>query len=183
MQSDHAVLFREYLATSDLNGLRSLWAHVAPHLPQPNGDYEVQVMMHMARTQSESIALNLRVYSHQWLLANGLPSQLPDRFKPVADRAHNGFALGVGIAMVTDDPAQIADPQLRAEVEQKRKIAKMVQRAMGDAVEEAFAEGRKDTPFLRQRMGDARERVLRRLGGPRVNVSVNYDFSNLHRPA
>lgn len=180
MQSDASTLFREYLATSNLDGIRRLWLHLYPGMPQPAGDFEVQVVMHLARTQAETIPLKLRLYSHQWLLANGQPSQLPDMLRPMAERVGGTFSRGVGIAVLTDDPAGIADPALRAAAEQKQRIGKMLQEAMGAAVKDAFASGRTDAGFLRQRMDEARSGVLRRSGGPQVKVAVTHNFAGLN---
>lgn len=166
MRDAPSAHWRRVLETCDIGGARNLWAHVAPHLPQPSGDYDVQVMIHSARTQAESIPLQLRLYSHEWLIANGLLSQLPDRLKPSSEQTHNKFAFGVGIAVLTDDPA-------------KKAAAKVVERAMGAAVEEAFADGRTDTDFLRRRMDEARDRAIRRLAGPQINVRVSHNFSGL----
>lgn len=156
---DHSALFREYLVACNIQGVRRLWQHHSPHLPQPNGDYEVQVVIHVARTRMESIPIQLRLYSHQWLLENNLPSHLPDVLKPPAERIGSKFAKGVGIAVMTDDPSKV-------------EAAKAIQKAMGDAVEGAFADGRTDTPFLRQRMDEARDSAIRRMGGPQIKVDV-----------
>lgn len=166
MPENHSDLFRRCLESCDIEGVRKLWAHVAPHLPQPNGDYQVQVMIHSARTQAASMPLRLRAYSHQWLLANGLPSQLPNDLKPKAEQMDFKFSFGVGIGMkmATTDP-------------QKRAVGQLIQRAMGEAVEEAFADRRTETVFLRQRMVEAKERTIRSLGRPKINVTVGYDFS------
>lgn len=157
---DHSALFREYLAASNISGIRRLWKHVAPHLPQPTSDFDVQVMMHSARTQAESMDLSLRIYSHQWLLANDLPSQLPDHLKPVSERFGYNFRRGVGIAVMTDDPAKV-------------EAAKIIRRAMGEAVEDAFASGKTETAFLRKRIDEARDNAIRGLGRPQVKVNFN----------
>lgn len=161
MPDNHSDLFRSYLETSDLEGIRKLWHHVAPHLPQPKGDFEVQVMMHAARTQAASIAPRLRYYSHQWLLANGLPSPLPEHLKPAAERMDFKFAFGVGIRVKATDP-------------QKKPMAEAIERAMDLAVREAFADGRTDTVHLSRRMTEARDRTIRQFGRPQITVSVGF---------
>lgn len=170
-QQNHTDLMRLYLETQDVAGLRKLWAHMAPHLPQPKSDYEVQVMMHSARTQSVSLAFKARAYSHRWLLANGLPSGLPNALQPRAEQADFKFAFGVGIAMkvASSDPA-------------KKALAHSIQTAMGRAIEDAFAEKKTGMSFLRRQMADARDRAIRTFGGPQVNLKVGYDFSGLPAP-
>lgn len=170
---NHSALFRDYLDRCDIEGVRKLWKHVAPHLPQPHGDFEVQVMIHSARTQAEFLPLKLRAYSHQWMLANGLPSQLPEHLKPAAERYDFRFAYGVGIAMKTTSSG--TDPQRAL----KKQLAREIQTAMGQAVEEAFADGRTDSDHLRRRMGDAKDRALRNFGRPKINVTARLNFSGL----
>ncbi len=170
-QTNHSALMRLYLETQDVAGLRRLWAHMAPHLPQPKSDYDVQVMLHSARTKSVSMAFKARAYSHQWLVANGLPSGLPNRLRPKAEQIDFKFAFGVGIGMKVagNDPV-------------KRALAKSIQTAMGHAVEDAFAEKKTDLPFLRQQMAGARDKAIRAFGGPQIRVRVGYDFSGLQAP-
>lgn len=156
---------RLYLETQDVAGLRKLWAHMAPHLPQPKSDYEVQVMMHSARTQSVSLAFKARAYSHQWLLANGLPSGLPNALRPRAEQADLKFAFGVGIAIkvASSDPA-------------KKALAHSIQTAMGRAIEGAFAERRVETGYLREVMGAARDRTISTFQVSRATVQVKVDW-------
>lgn len=171
--TDHSTLFRQYLETCDIEGVRKLWRHVAPHLPQPHGDFQVQVMIHSARTQAESIAPRLRAYSHQWLKANGLPSQLPEHLKPAAERMDFRFAFGVGIGMKT---TSAGSGEVKA---MKQQLGREIQRAMGRAVEEAFADNRTDADHLRARMREARDKTIRAFGRPRVKVDVKFNFSGL----
>lgn len=163
----HARLMRDYLERCDIAGVRKLWAAIAPHLPQPTNDFETMAMVHRARTEAATVSLRQRAYSHQWLLANGLPSGLPPRLRPRAEREAFTFARGVGIALKAKDGGD------------KRLIGVAVQRAMNDAVEEAFADGRTDPEFLRARMEEARLRALRQAGRPRITVNVKFDMDSL----
>ena len=149
--ADHSEQFRDCLDRCDVQGVRALWGHCFAHLPQPGSDFEVLVMIHRARTEAQSVVRSKRYYSHQWLVANGIPSGLPEKDRPKAERRDFKFAYGVGIAVKTNSQ----DPERQA-------LARHVQDAMADAVEHAFADGRTDTAFLRARMGEARAVATRR---------------------
>jgi hypothetical protein len=94
----------------------------------------------------------LRAYSHRWLLDHGLPSGLPDELKPLAERMYPVKAEGVGISVNMRSP--ILKP-----------IAGIVRQAMSDAVMDAYAERRTEPPFVKTRMQEAREKVLKKLIG------------------
>ena len=144
----HHAEFRRCLVDLDLAGARAIWAAVAPHLPQPNGDTEALATLHLARTSSASIAGRLRFYSHRWLLDRGLPSQLPDRLKPRAERLYPRIAEGVGISVNSKYP----------------EVIRCVRGAMEYAVQDAYADGRSEPAFVSRRMREARQRELRGLG-------------------
>jgi hypothetical protein len=151
-----ANAFRQCLEVADLEGVRALWGEVAPHLPQPKSDFEVQVMMHRARTEVAGIPRSKRYYSHCWLIANGLASGLPEHEKPKAERRDFKFAYGVGIVVKTNSP----DPM-------RQQAAKLVERAMSDAVEDAVANGghATDRALMQSRMDHARIRTVKQLFG------------------
>jgi hypothetical protein len=140
--------FRQFLEAADIDGVRRLWEHVHPHLPAPIKDQDVLVSIHMARTQMVSIAFKLRAYSHRWLVDNGYPSQLPDELKPRAERLYPRIVEAVGISVKASHPLL-------------KPVAASIERAMADAVEDAFASGRKDHEFVSARMREARERTER----------------------
>lgn len=141
----HADAFRRCLIDCDVQGIRRLWAHIAGHLPQPSTDREALTAIHHARTIAESMTLKLRAYSHRWLLDNGFPSGLPDRLKPSAERLYPRVVSAVGIAVMATSPRRKAE-------------AKAIERAMSDAVLEAYADGKTDPAFVGQRMSEARAR-------------------------
>lgn len=149
---DHSGAMREALEAIDVPRMRTLWAHVSPHLPVPARDSDVIVAIHIARTQSNSVAFTLRAYSHRWLVERGYPSMLPDGLKPRAERVYPQIVEAVGIAV-------------KASSLLVKPVAAAVQKAMGDAVEDAFADGRKDPVFVRARMQEARETTMRKLLG------------------
>lgn len=141
--------FRQYLVAADVDGVRRLWAHAFPNMPQaPQRDRDVLIQIHLARTQMVSIPLKLRAYSHRWLLDNGYPSMLPDDMKPKAERIYPRIAEAVGISVTASNPLF-------------KPVAKSIERAMADAVEDAFASGRREPEFLKARMNEARAREHR----------------------
>lgn len=149
---DIAAEFRRCLIDLDAPGIRKLWAHVSPHLPAPASDGEAVTALHIARTASESVPFKLRAYSHRWLSERGLPSQLPDRLKPKAERLYPRVVSAVGISV--NFSAAILKPAALA-----------VRGAMEAAVEDAYAEGRTEPAFVSQRMTEARQKEMQKLFG------------------
>ena len=97
--------FLRCLEEVDVAGVRRLWQHVSPHLPQPKDDAEALATIHVARTQSEAIGFRLRAYSHRWLIDRNLPSMLPDIMGPKAERTYPRVVEAVGISVTAVDPA------------------------------------------------------------------------------
>ena len=143
---DHADAFRRCLIELDVVGICDLWFHVSPHLPQPKNNEEALIMMHYARTETQSIPVRLRCYSHAWLCERGLPSNLPDQLKPKASRLYPHKVKAVGIAV----KAISAEGALRARI---------IERVMSDAVMECYADGVTDPQIIKARMDAARLRV------------------------
>lgn len=75
--------FRRCLVECDVAGVRRIWQHVSPHLPQPRDDDEAEHTIHLARVGMETIPDTLRRYSKAWL----------------AERATGRVAMGVGISI------------------------------------------------------------------------------------
>lgn len=148
----HSATMRDVLATVDVARMRKLWAHISPHLPCPEKDDDVVVAIHMARTQAASIAFRQRAYSHRWLTERGYASQMPDALRPAAERMYPRIVEAVGIAVHSSSPLM-------------KPVAGIIQKAMSDAVEDAFASGRKDPVFVQNRMREARESTVRKLLG------------------
>jgi hypothetical protein len=145
--------FRRSLETLDTAEGFRLWAHAFPHLPPPENDDGMLTMMHLARTQSESLPFKLRAYSHQWLCERDLPSQLPDHLKPSAERIYPRVAHAVGISYNFRDEAL-------------KPAADMIRGAMEGAVMDADADGKlTDSPFVKARMYEARDKERRALFG------------------
>lgn len=139
--------FRQLLEDGDVDGLLKAWARVAPHLPQPASRDQAEITMHMARTAAESIPMKARHYSHHWLLDRMLPSQLPPKDLPV-------IAEAVGISV--NFGSKLLEP-----------AAREIQGAMEDAVNDCYANGETQVPFVRERMADARDRTIKALFGKR----------------
>jgi hypothetical protein len=148
----HSAEFRRCLEQLDVAGVRRLWRHMSPHLPQPANDAEALVTLHHARTQTESIAIRLRAWSHRWLLDHGYPSGLPDHMKPSAERIYPRVVEGVGISVNFRSP--ILQP-----------ITGLVRGAMEDAVSEAYADKKTEPSFVRARMQQAKATTIRKLVG------------------
>jgi hypothetical protein len=145
-----AAEFRQALEAGDIAALRGLWATAAPHLPQPASDAQAEIVMHRARTETASITMRARAYSHRWLTERQLPSGLPDALRPKAERLFPIISEGVGIAVKARSPLF-------------RSAAAEIQQAMSDAVADAYAAKRTDPAFLAERMREARDRTAKAL--------------------
>ena len=144
--------FRNLLEAGDVVGLMAFWAEVMPGMPQVKGYQEAETAMHMARTSAESVSLKARAYSHRWLTERDLPSQLPDEIKPRAERMYPVVVDAVGIS--------VGSMSALTEL-----ATAPVQRAMEAAVEEAYADNRRDPEFVTVRMNEARDREIKALFG------------------
>lgn len=125
-----------------------------PHLPQPAEHAETT--LHMARTQMAEISFKKRAYSHAWLTERGLPSQLPDELKPRAQRIYPVISEAVLVSANSNSP-------------HLKPAAKIVERAMSDAVEEAYADGKREPAFVRSRIQEARRKAWKQLTGTGVD--------------
>ena len=147
-----SATFRNLLEAGDAPGLMAFWAEKMPSMPQPKGLEQATAAMHMARTAADSVSLRFRAYSHRWLLERDLPSQLPDKLKPSAERLYPVVVDGVGISVNTMnkwmEPAMVP-----------------IRQAMETAVEEAYADNRRDPAFVKVRMNEARDREFKALFG------------------
>lgn len=146
----HAAEMRRCLLELDAAGMRRLWRHVAPHLPQPRTDAEAIRGMHLARTQAKSIPERFRFYSHRWLVDNGYPSGLPDELKPMAERIYPRVVDGVGISALHRAPG-----------------ADLVMGAMEKSVLESYGDDVTDPATIKRRMMEARAKERRALFGRR----------------
>ena len=145
---DIASEMRRCLVDLDVVGVKKVWKFVAPHLPQPKTNQEALTALHAARTAAESVPFKLRAYSHRWLTEQTLPSFLPDRLKPRAERLYPKIVDGVGISVGSKYPV----------------VATAVRGAMEYAVEDCYANGDKEPEIVKPRMFEAKRQELKGLG-------------------
>lgn len=98
---EHANEFKRCLVELDVDGIRRLWNHVSPHLPQPKNDDEALHTMHLARTKMKNLHPKLVKYSKAFL----------------AERARSKIVTGVGIAVKAPIWRQAHALELRATME------------------------------------------------------------------
>lgn len=140
------------LERGDVREVRRISEALNPHLPRAENDASAEVSMHMARTQVDALPLKTRAYSHRWLTERALPSQLPDDLRPGAERMFPAVAEAVFVS------ANVHNPALKP-------AAAIVQRAMCDAVEDAYANGDREPGLVRRLMHDARRKTWKQLIG------------------
>lgn len=149
----HAGEMRRCLLDLDVAVVRRLHRHMSPHLPQPANDREALASLHVARTQCGAIPLRARAYSHRWLLDHGLPSYLPDRLKPMADRLYPRVTEGVIVSAT-------------AHSELFKPVAGMIQDAMVEVAEDTYATDKAvDGIKLRADLREARVVAINKLFG------------------
>jgi hypothetical protein len=149
--TDFGDAFRQCLLDVDVVTTRKLWAHVRPNFPQPDTDADVEITIHYSRTLTNSISFRPRAYSHAWLMERGLPSGLPDKLRPRAERMYPRVVPGVGLSVNFSSP-------------EMQPVKIVVQGAMEDAIREVHADGKiTDAPLVKQRMAEARKRVFKEL--------------------
>jgi len=145
--------FLDCLERLDIRQAWGLWGAAFPHLPPPENDDGMLIMLHMARTQSPALSLRQRAYSHAWLRERGYPSQLPDHLRQPAERLYPIIASGVGISV-------------NFKSSDLKPAAELIRGAMEGAVYEAEADGKlNDSDHVKARMTEAREKETRALFG------------------
>lgn len=144
--------FRLLLESGDVEGCRRYWHKHAPGMPQLATREQAEVSMHMARTAAKSVKFALRAYSHRWLLDRNLPSQLPDKLKPAAERICPVVVEGVGISV-----------NFRSVV--LAPAAAEIRGAMEAVVLDCFANGDRDPGLVQARMFEAKNQTMGKLFG------------------
>lgn len=144
--------FRAALEAGDVRKLRRMWSAWFPHLPQPSSAEQAETVMHYARTQAETVSFKARAWSHRWLTERSLPSGLPDRLKPSAERIYSRIVEGVGISV------NCRNPVLKPAMVEVRK-------AMEDVVADCYANGDTAPELVRALMFEAREKTMHSLFG------------------
>lgn len=145
--------FINLLEAGDINDLCEYLSINYPHLPKPDNPAEAEVILYIARTECEYVSFRKRAYAHAWLSERGLPSKLPDKLKPKAERLYPIFKDAVGISVNTGN-------------EYFRPAFLQVRRAMEIAVEDIYANNDQDDIILvKRRMREAKADESRRLFG------------------
>ena len=133
----HAAEFRRCLVHLDVPGARKLWAHVHPGWDQPANDYEMLVLLHLARVRAKSVHPILRQYSKEWL----------------RERETGGYAKSVGVAVAN----------AHSPTGWLRRKARGIRDAMGYSVQQSIKAGIDidDEAFeVRRRMLQARTKEI-----------------------
>jgi len=144
---------RRCLEQRDVAGVRCLWLHVSPHLPQPKSDEEALATMHYARTMARSLSFKDRAYSHAWLVNNGLPSGLPDRLRPKAERIYPRVEDAVGLSVQTSS----SNPEMKL-------ICQAIERVMREAIMDEYSrDGKKDPAKVKRAMFSAKDKFTKKL--------------------
>jgi hypothetical protein len=132
----HQREIKRCLLQFDVAGIRKVWKETAPHLDQPESDWQALRIIHMARVRMESLSPQQKRYSQAWLREHDINSKI---------------VAAVGIAVKprsSDDRTRASD----------------VTAAMSDAVLQAVKDGVDldlEVPEVRKRMSDARQKLLR----------------------
>lgn len=111
----------DLLIEGDYIKCRLFWAEKMPDFPQPASDEEAEIVMHQARTASD-IPLELRLWSHRWLIEHSYQSALPGLLIPKSEQLEVVEAKAIGIAVIA-----IGGKRSQAEANAIRK--KMEERA------------------------------------------------------
>lgn len=86
--------FLDCLKRLDVNGIRKVWAKMAPHLPQPKNDEETLTTLHMARVKSLSMTNQEKAYSAAWLTER----EIEEREKIISKSVgHSSNAADIGL--------------------------------------------------------------------------------------
>lgn len=90
---------RQCIIDVDVLVARKLWQYVLPHIPTPVTDGEIEIVLHHARSKLATALFRDRAYSHMWLTERGIPSGLPDRLRPRAQRMYPTIVPAVGVSI------------------------------------------------------------------------------------
>lgn len=146
--------FSRCLVELDVVGIRKLWAHTNPGLPQPKNDEQTLITLHMARTSTNSLALRLRAYSHSWLTERGFPSGLPDELKPKAERMYPRVVNAVGVSV-------------NFTAKELKPAAALIEKSMSESVLGLYADGEQRPDVVRKIMMEVGIKERKKLLGRR----------------
>lgn len=137
-QIEHMRYEREILRCLielDVSGIRKLWREMAPHLDQPENDWQALRTMHEARVRMKHISAQQKRYSEHWLREHKEKTMIVN-------------AVGIMVKSLSGSGADRASD---------------IQSEMGEAVLRAINDGvdiEAEVPELHARMKAARERFL-----------------------
>jgi hypothetical protein len=124
------------LTALDISGFRNACYERAPHLPQPESDWEALHIMHLARVRMQHLSPQQKRYSEHWL-------------REIAPRTRVAAAVGIAVKARSDESAE---------------WARHVEMAMSEAVVEAVKDGvdiESEVSEVHRRMKLARSKVVR----------------------
>lgn len=133
---EHDAEFRRCLLELDVAGIRALWQHLSPGLPQPQSEDETLHTIHLARVGMATLPAQQRAYSEAWL----------------KERQTGRIVRAVGIAVGVHGDL---DPV-------RRERTQELQSAMSEAVTQAIQDGvdlATETPEIQRRMREARQKL------------------------
>ena len=142
----HAEELRRCLVDCDIPAIRHLWNHISPQIPVPEDDGDVLIQIHLARTATERIPFRFRAYSHSWLTERKIRSLLPDNLRPRAERMYPRIVSAVGICV-----ASLSN--------RKTDYHHAVSTAMGDVVENFYADGIEDPVRIKAAMKEVHDKL------------------------
>lgn len=150
--NEYAAEFRRCLVGLDIAGIKAIWGHAFPNMPQPSSDEQALLCLHMARTQAKSIQFPLRAYSHRWLTERGYPSQLPDELKPSAERMYPVVVTAVGISV-------------NYTAKHLKPAGKLIEKAIAATIEDAYANGDTEPDLIKTLIEETSQRERKKLFG------------------
>jgi len=150
----HRAEMQRCIADLDVEAAQRLWHHMAPHMSQPKSSEETLAVLHMARTALDAAAFKDRAYSHAWLAERALPSQLPDRLKPRAERLYPHIVTAAAYSINYKSVFL-------------RPIKPLVMKAIGEKINELWADhkGKPDPQLVLKTICDTKNKTMRKLTG------------------
>lgn len=136
------------LEEGDVKFILRNWSTLFPAYPAPKDEEEAEITLHVARTAAQSVQMELRNYSHKWLMERGYPSMLPQHLREIAVKGQTGIGVS-----------------LRGSIGQRLPVdeAGEMESFIGEAGAHEMLSGGTDKK-IRFAMNDAREKIgLRRI--------------------
>ena len=150
----HGAEMKRCIIELDIDAAQRLWHHMAPHMAKPESDEQTLMVLHMARTALDSAKFEARAYSHAWLCERSLPSQLPDKLKPRADRLYPRIVTAAAYSI--NFKSSFLKP-----------IKSLVMKAIDERMNELWADSKKtpDAQLVLKEICDTKNNIMRALVG------------------